>query len=31
VVTPVEAGRVDVALLLDAYGHAVDRARSAAP
>jgi predicted dehydrogenase len=31
VVTPVEAGRADVALLLDAYGHAVDRARSAAP
>ena len=31
VVTPVEAGRADVALLLDAYGHAIARARSAAP
>jgi predicted dehydrogenase len=31
VVTPVESGRADVALLLDAYGHAVARAGSAAP
>jgi predicted dehydrogenase len=31
VVTPVEAGRADVALLLSAYGHAVDRARTATP
>jgi predicted dehydrogenase len=28
VVTPVEAGRADVALLLDAYRHAVERARA---
>jgi predicted dehydrogenase len=31
VVTPVEAGRADVALLLDAYAHAVTRARTANP
>jgi predicted dehydrogenase len=31
VATPVEAGRADVTLLLDAYGHAVARARSATP
>jgi predicted dehydrogenase len=31
VVTPVEAGRADVALLLDAYGHAVARARAGNP
>lgn len=31
VVTPVEAGRADVALLLSAYGRAVERARSTAP
>ena len=31
VVTPVEAGRADVALLLDAYRHALARARSATP
>jgi predicted dehydrogenase len=31
VVTPVEAGRADVALLLDAYGHALTRARAATP
>ena len=31
VVTPVEAGRADVALLLDAYRHALARAGAATP